>query len=316
MIKPSAALYLLPLFLFSCSGNNSSQGVPSVVAGAPPAWVLEDVTGTVMIQSAGAASPDPAVEDQTLGAGDEIITQAGAEATLTLNETTLFHISEDSDVKVDQLVRNDTGGFASRLALAAGKVYCEVEKLAQSNSTFEVESGGVVCGVRGTSFEVDKTDTDLQASTYEGVVAVQKDNDSQAVGAGEHGSYSYSQGSFQPKRNLTADEKASYENLKSRAGLARAKAHARLESLRSLDRLPPERKEQVLQSLAGAQGKDRQRMILQSIRNPAAPPPAGQNPAERPSRPEAASPPGKAQGMSQRPENRPARRPQEKTRKP
>ncbi len=307
---------MLFAILLSCTGKKPSETLPSVVASASPAWVLEDISGTVMIQSVGEATPDPAVEEQTLQAGDEIITQAGAEATLTLDETTMFHIPENSDVKVDQLERNDTGGFLSRLGLAAGKVLCEVEKLSESNSTFEVESGGVVCGVRGTCFEVDKNDSDLQASTYEDVVEVQKDNDTQTVGAGEHGGYSFSQGAFQPKRPLTLDEKAAYENWKSQAALVRAKAHARLELLRSLDQLPPDQKQNILQGPNEAQGRDRQRMILQSLRNPSPAQPSGGNPPNPPSGPQAAPPSGQPREIPQRRENHPSHQPQDRDKRP
>jgi len=256
------ALFLLCLCLglgsFSCSEKKSAEGsVPAVVAGEPLEYVLEDLSGTVLIKTVDETQPEPAEEEQTLQAGDEIITQAGSEASLTLNETTMFHLSENSDVTVSQLDRNDTQGFISRLSLASGKVLSEVEKLSDSNSTFEVSSGGVVCGVRGTSFEVEKQDSDVQTSTYNGVVAVQKDSAIQTVSAGQHGDYSNSLGSFMPNQDLTADEKDYYENWKGKLAVIRAKTHRRFEALRAIDHLPADQRQKMMDQLNGVKGKDR-----------------------------------------------------------
>jgi hypothetical protein len=263
--------FLLSFFLclssFSCSKKEPSESVPSVIANGPLEYVLEDLSGTVLIQSADEALPEPAEEEQTVQAGDEIITQAGSEASLTLNETTMFHLSENSDVKVDQLARNDTQGFTSSLILAAGKILSEVEKLSKSNSTFEVNSGGVVCGVRGTSFEVEKQDSDIQTSTFNGSVVVQKDGNIQTVEANQHGDYSISQGAFQPKQDLTLDEKGYYENWKARLALIREKTRKRLEYLRSLDHLPDGEREKMLHQLEGVRAKDRLKAIQQVMRD-------------------------------------------------
>jgi hypothetical protein len=262
-------VFSLLLFLcfdsFSCSQKESSESDPSVIANGPLEYVLEDLSGTVLIQSAGDALPEPAEEEQTVQAGDEIITQAGSEASLTLNETTMFHLSENSDVKVDELARNDTQGFTSRLILTAGKVLSEVEKLSKSNSTFEVNSGGVVCGVRGTSFEVEKQDSDIQTSTFNGSVAMEKDGNSQTVEANQHGDYSLGQGVFQAKRDLTPDEKNYYENWKTRLAFIREKTRKRMEYLRSLDHLAPGEREKMLQQSEGVRAKDRLKAIQQAM---------------------------------------------------
>jgi hypothetical protein len=56
--------------------------------------------------------------------------------------------------------------------MAFGKLKTIIHKLATSNSSFEIESGGVVTGVRGTTFEVDyDKDKDLHTTkTYDGTV--------------------------------------------------------------------------------------------------------------------------------------------------
>lgn len=255
----------LSLTFFSCAPQKSSEALPSVVAEGPLEYVLEDISGTVLVQSADGTQPEQVEEEQIVQSGDEIMTQAGSEASLTLNETTLFHLSENSDVRVDQLDRNANQGFISRLHLVAGKILSEVEKLSESNSTFEVNSGGVVCGVRGTSFEVEKQDSDIQTTTYNGVVETQKENNVQTIAAEEHGDYSLSQGAFLPKRSLTPEERARYENWKTRLARVREKCRARLEALRALDRLPAEQREKILQQLSGVRARDRLKALRQKM---------------------------------------------------
>jgi ferric-dicitrate binding protein FerR (iron transport regulator) len=57
--------------------------------------------------------------------------------------------------------------------------------LGQSGSSYEVESGGVVCGVRGTVFEVSNNGGDVEATTHEGAVELKGTNGTQTVKAGE-----------------------------------------------------------------------------------------------------------------------------------
>jgi hypothetical protein len=267
------------LFSFSCS-EKKTESIPSVVADGPLQYVLEDLSGTVMVQRFGESQAEPAQEEQTVQEGDEIITQAGSEASLTLNETTLFHLSESSDVKLDKLFRNGTPqSFTSRLSLVAGKILSEVEKLSESKSSFEIEAGGVVCGVRGTSFEVAKHDSDIQTTTYNGAVETQKDGNSQTVAAGQHGDFSTSQGAFLPTRDINPEEKAAYQNWTSKLAVVRQKAHQRWSTLRSLDRLPAGQKQAMLQQVSAVSGKDRLKSIHQMIQVNQNQPGSNQNPS-------------------------------------
>jgi hypothetical protein len=252
---------------FSCSKKETTETIPSVLADAPLAYVLEDISGTVLVQSAGASQTEPAEEEQTVRAGDEIITQAGSEVNLNLNEITMIHLSENSDVKVDQLARNATQGFITRLKLLAGKILSAVEKLDKSHSSFEVEAGGVVCGVRGTVFEVENQDSDVYTTTYEGVVEMKKDNNTQTVEVNERCGYSLGQNGFLPKRAISPEEKAHYEDCKSKLVIAQGKTRERMETLRSIDRLPAEQKQQILRQSSGVNEKDRIKTIRQIYQN-------------------------------------------------
>jgi hypothetical protein len=176
----------------------------------------------------------------------------------------MFHLSENSDVKVNQLIRNPTDGFTSQLSLITGKILSEVEKLSDSKSTFDIESGGVVCGVRGTAFEVAKDEGDVQTTTFHGAVEVQKDSNTQTVEADQHSDFSLGQGAFLPKRACTDEEKARYQSWQAKAGELRKKIAERWARLRAIDRLPPIEKQNMLQQLNGAKGKNRLKMLHQA----------------------------------------------------
>src|SRR5262249_29614757 len=138
----------------------------------------------------GAKIWDKAEEGQVLDAGDEIKVGDGSEASLTLQNDTTVHLAAGTDLKVQQIQANETQGFLSRLALLAGNVLADVKKhLEESHSTFEIESNGVVCGVRGTAFEVSANGADAQVFTHEGLVEVGAGTERHPVEAGKFSSF-------------------------------------------------------------------------------------------------------------------------------
>ncbi len=136
-------------------------------------YTLEDIqgAGSVQVLIEGQTDWTNAIEGQTLEEGDQIKVGPNTEAVLSLNAETLVHLSQSSQVSISQLQTNDSKGFLTHLMLLAGRVLSDVKKnLNATQSSFEIESGGVVCGVRGTVFEVEKSGDDVQATTHEGTV--------------------------------------------------------------------------------------------------------------------------------------------------
>lgn len=118
--------------------------------------------------------------------GDQISVGDDTEVVLSLKSETLVHLDEGTEMRVSQLVQNQNNGFLSRLKLLGGAVLSDVKKqLSQTNSQFEVDAGGVVCGVRGTVFETSVNGSQVQTSTGEGVVEVTTAKGSQRVTAGQ-----------------------------------------------------------------------------------------------------------------------------------
>src|SRR5579859_169427 len=181
---------------------------PAPQVQAPPAaapaveYEMEDLKGKVSVIPAGSTQAEPAEEEETIEEGDEVVTGNASQASLALNELTMVHLSENSHLKVSGLSANDSNGFVTRLKLLTGRVLAEVQSLTESKSSFEVESGGVVCGVRGTAFEMQKQGEVVHTSTFHGAVEVQHHAQTQLVQAGEHSASPFNRPPFPPKRPL------------------------------------------------------------------------------------------------------------------
>lgn len=108
---------------------------------------------------------------ETLVQADQIKTGADGKAYLEFQNGGVVEVGPNTGVSVKQLKVDDTS-FKARFLLAWGKVKAKVKKLTTSSSTFEVEAGGVVAGVRGTVFgvEYDKDKKKVDAQTFEGSI--------------------------------------------------------------------------------------------------------------------------------------------------
>ena len=112
-----------------------------------------------------------AVVPATLEETDRVVTGASSQAYLQFENGSVVEVGPNSDVKVGEL---DTQGsdFKAKFLLAFGKLKAKVQKLTTSSSSFEIEAGGVVAGVRGTVFGVDygKAKNVVNAQTFEGSI--------------------------------------------------------------------------------------------------------------------------------------------------
>jgi hypothetical protein len=108
---------------------------------------------------------------EALTENDWVRTGADSKAYLEFQNGGVVELGPGSDVKVSQLDITPQD-FKARFLLAVGEFKAKVTKLTTASSAFEVQAGGVVCGVRGTIFGVDydKTQNDISAQTYEGTI--------------------------------------------------------------------------------------------------------------------------------------------------
>lgn len=239
--------------------------VPALGAAAPTEasshlpiqYILDHIQGKVQVLSKGTTAAEDAQEDQVVLAGDTIVTGPGAEVSLVLNSMTMVQVSENSRVTVDALSRKGSKGFLSRLKLVFGKVLSQVEKLASSHSTFEVEAGGVVCGVRGTAFEVSTEGSSIQDSTFEGKVEMRKGGRTQMVPVDRHSEFAGDRGEFLAQRLVNDREKARYENWRKFEELAIRRQAEREKAVRAFEALEKPERSDILEGLDKVRARDR-----------------------------------------------------------
>jgi hypothetical protein len=113
-------------------------------------------------------TPNP---PEAVAENDWIQTGANSKAYLEFQNGGIVEVGPNSNIKVSQLDITPTD-FKARFLLAVGEFKAKVAKLTTASSAFEVEAGGVVCGVRGTVFGVDcdKSGNAVSAQTYEGTI--------------------------------------------------------------------------------------------------------------------------------------------------
>ncbi len=153
-----------------------------------PVYFIADVQGegTVQVLKEGEAHWRKARIGTRLEEGDRVLVGDDTEAILSLKSETLVHLDEDTEMSVSRLVESPSDGFLSRLKLLTGAILSDVKKnLSQTQSSFEMDAGGVVCGVRGTVFEVSAHGGQVQTSSEEGVVQVSTSLGSEPVKAGD-----------------------------------------------------------------------------------------------------------------------------------
>jgi hypothetical protein len=200
----------------------------------PAEYVLEDIQGTdIQVKEDGTDKWEPAEEGQILETGDEVKLGNNTTAALMLQSDTSVQLSANTDMKVEQVEANNTGGFFSHLILVTGQVLADVKKhLEESHSTFEVESDGVVCGVRGTAFEVNASGGMVQTSTHEGKVEVLGQNgESHMVEAGN--ASSFQRGMFRMQRRLDQREIGRFQKWRAYRQIVMQKRAKRLEDIRN-----------------------------------------------------------------------------------
>lgn len=99
---------------------------------------------------------------------DVIKTQNAGRARVVLRDGSILNVSENASLKVLQY---DAQSQQTKLQLDYGYVRANVAKLVNPNSSFEIHTNTVVCGVLGTHFEVETSDEATQVHVHEGQVS-------------------------------------------------------------------------------------------------------------------------------------------------
>ncbi|HEY5038176.1 MAG TPA: FecR family protein [bacterium] len=156
---------------------------------------------------------------QSIEANDRIVTGKDGTVYLEFQEGGTIEIGPNSDMKVGEVnVKPDT--FKARFLLAFGKVRSLVKKLTTASSSFEIEAGGTVAGVRGTVFEVgyDKSKDRLTDKTFEGSIYARANGNSKENIVDKGNSMTVDKGGPPVFSALTPDDIANFQNFVNVAG--------------------------------------------------------------------------------------------------
>ena len=128
-----------------------------LLTAALPVWASTDavftsVAGKIEVKDAKGKITRPAQKDATVTEGERIVAGADGNAVLQLFDGSELTVSPNTDFTLQKLQKAGLKDKVFRFKLELGRLLAKVKKLASSKSSFEVEAGGVVCGVRGTEF--------------------------------------------------------------------------------------------------------------------------------------------------------------------
>lgn len=160
---------------------------PSLAWGAPTQGLLTSVSGQVQVKSASGAKTREAQKGTTVSEGERIITDKASKATLQLFDGSELAISPGTDFTLDKLQQPSKTDKIIGFKLFVGKLLAKVKKLASAKSSFEIEAGGVVCGVRGTQFSMDyhPGQNTLDLNVLEGSVYANSNGNTNVFNAGQ-----------------------------------------------------------------------------------------------------------------------------------
>jgi hypothetical protein len=172
---------LLGLFFFYLSGTQP------VSAQSAPKDILDSINGTVSLTGPGTQPARLAHKGEEITEGEKVHTGPGASATLLFFDGSRMVLRSNTALYISQVKSLPNQDKILRFKLALGNLLAKVTKLASSHSSFEIDAGGVVCGVRGTqySMDFDPASEKLNLRVSEGSVYAQFHGTQTILNAGE-----------------------------------------------------------------------------------------------------------------------------------
>lgn len=130
-------------------------------------------------------------KDQPILPGETIQVGAKGGAEVALPDGSTLTLSPNSHLTITSLKQPSLKDKMFSFKLAIGKVFAQVRKLTSAQSVFEIEAGGVVCGVRGTEFAVgyDPGTNHLDLDVFGGAVGVAAGGVTQVFSSGQSGNF-------------------------------------------------------------------------------------------------------------------------------
>lgn len=126
----------------------------SPLSAAAPEASFQNVRGKVLWFAPGKAEARIARVGEVLPSGARVEVGESSSARLQTFEGATVDLSSGTRMILEEL-KQDGRNRTVRWKLLIGRVFAKIQELWTEKSTFEIEAGGVVCGVRGTEFQMD-----------------------------------------------------------------------------------------------------------------------------------------------------------------
>jgi hypothetical protein len=165
--------------------------VPAGMLSAATEALFTSVTGKVEIKGLKGHKNRLAHQDSTVLEGQRIVTGPDAQATLKTFDGSEIQISPNSDFQIAKLQKSSAVDKVIQFKLFVGRLFASVKKLASAKSSFEIDAGGVVCGVRGTEYSVfyNPTTGKVDVVVTEGTVWTTSNGQTHEFHGGQGGSF-------------------------------------------------------------------------------------------------------------------------------
>ncbi len=173
-------LLLLLLSLFPSLLQAKSSAVPAV---------LTSVSGKVTLVQGKKAHV--LHQNSKVQEGQTLATAKDSTATIRFFDGSELQVRPDTKFTLSQVRKDGPQDKILHFKLLLGKLFAKVQALSSSQSSFEVEAGGVVCGVRGTQYEVgyDPNQGKVDLFVKEGNVWAKTGGNTYQYGAGSEGHF-------------------------------------------------------------------------------------------------------------------------------
>lgn len=151
---------------------------------------LTSVIGLVHVMSPGGQSRR-VLSGQSAFPGETVVVGPKSETDLTLPDGSSLSLSSGTKLKIASLKQPSAKDKNFLFTLDVGKLFVQVKKLLSSKSSFEINAGGVICGVRGTSFNLgyNPENHQLDLDVYSGTVGATGGGNTQLFTGGQHGHF-------------------------------------------------------------------------------------------------------------------------------
>jgi hypothetical protein len=145
--------YLMLFIFITMRGFGLAADVPASSNNMTQA-IFTQVRGNVQVLVPHHTKPKKAQKDLVVTQGDRIVTQEDSSAVLRLFDGSELKIDSKTEFVLSEMQKPSDVDKNFKFSLFIGKLAAVVKKLTSASSSFEIEAGGVVCGVRGTQFEM------------------------------------------------------------------------------------------------------------------------------------------------------------------